>query len=208
VSELRALLLYETILREFQKSLTDPRFGLEAALESGLGYLTSRLRLINVSLFWWDPLRNCLSMEYAIHAGTLLEGEEEVLIDQDNPLWKLVQERKPVVVSDRRPWVAYLPLTQDDIFVGAVRLERPTPLPRGKILETLPRYGSTVNEVGRDHPLLMDIADIISLKLHEINRDGSHRKKQLYLQAGTEVAAAVIETPVKSRIGAPRIRRE
>jgi diguanylate cyclase (GGDEF)-like protein len=191
----RALLLYETILREFQKNLADAHQGIEGALESGLGYLTSRLRLTNVGLFWWDPIRNSMVMEYAIHAGALLEGEEEVAVEPDSPLWKLIRERKPIVVSEKRPWIAYLPLTQDDNFVGAVRLERDMPLPRGKILSPLPRFTHPHDEAARDYPLLEDIADILSVKLHEINRDERHRKKQQYLQAGTEVAAAVIETP-------------
>jgi diguanylate cyclase (GGDEF)-like protein len=195
VTAFRALLVYESILREFQTHFADTSHGLETVLESGLGFLTARLKLSNVGIFWWDPQRNSLQMEYAIHAGTLLEGEEEILIAPNTPLWSLVRDKKPIVFSSKSPWVAFIPLTEDDNFVGAVRIERKTALPRGKVLASLPRFSTLDSTATRDVPFLEDIADILSLKLQEISREEAHRKKAQYLQAGTEVAAAVIETP-------------
>src|SRR5689334_23017712 len=152
MSQYKALLVYESILREFQTRFSDTSQGLETVLESGLGFLMSRLKLINVGIFWWDPQRNSLQMEYTIHGGTLLEGEEEILIEPESPLWKLVRDKKPVVYSVRSPWVAFIPLTQDETFVGAVRIERKTALPLGKVLSSLPRFSSQNASDERDVP--------------------------------------------------------
>ncbi len=195
MSSFRALLVYESILREFQTRFSDTSRGLESVLESGLGFLTARLKLSNVGIFWWDQQRSSLQMEYAIYDGTLLEGEEEIIIESSSPLWSLVRDKKPIVFSKRRPWVAFIPLTQDGAFVGAVRIERKMALPRGKVLASLPRYTTNESSPVSDVPFLQDIADILSLKLQEIQREENHRKKHQYLQAGTEVAAAVIATP-------------
>jgi len=193
MTALRALLAYESLLREFQSCLSDSSADLEVTLESGLGFLSSKLKLDSVSFFWWNPNRNCLEMEYAIHAGTLMEGEEEILIEPDSQLRALIRDRKPVVISQRRPWVAFLPIHSDDFLIGAMRIERRTPMPLGKVLLSLPRLAQKGEE--RTLPLLEDISDILSTKLQQLFRDETHRTKQLYLQSGAEVAAAVIETP-------------
>src|SRR5258706_5125155 len=124
MTALRALLTYEEILRNFQRNLSDVSGGIESTLESGLGYLMTKLKIINVGLFWWDAQTNKLDMEYAIHAGTLMEGEEEISIDEESPLAALVKEKKPVVISHRKPWIAYIPLCSEDAVVGAIRIER------------------------------------------------------------------------------------
>src|SRR5688572_20745487 len=110
MSSLRALLAYEDLLRRFQNQLANSPLGLEGTLEYGLEYLITRLRLQNVGLFWYDAQRNCLSMQYVLHQGALMEGEEEIIIDTASPLYPLLDERRPVVVSSKKPWAAFIPL--------------------------------------------------------------------------------------------------
>lgn len=191
----RALHAYEELLREFQGQMAPTHAGLEETLVSGFGYLMSRLRLENVSLFWWEEDRGCLRMQYALHAETLMEGEEEISVEPESPLWKLVADREPVVLSAGRPWVAYIPLRSSDALIGAVRIERSRPLPLGRVLKKLPALQTQERPSSREYPLMEDIADILSSRLREVFRDRKHREKAQYLRAGTDVAAAIVETP-------------
>jgi len=191
----RALLIYEDLLRRFQNQMTSTQLGVEGAFESGFGYLSSRLKLENAALFWWDPQRHCLSMQYALHDGALMEGEEEIVIDDASPLRPLVEQRKPVVVSTGRPWAAFVPLHIGVELLGAVRIERTHPLPRGKVLQSLPPLNPQAGPGGRIYPFLEDIADVFSIRFHQLMRDEKHKKRTQVLQAGSEVATAVFERP-------------
>ncbi len=191
----RALLLYEELLRKFQNQLGSTHLGVEGAFESGFGYLSSRLKLENAALFWWDPQRNCLSMQYALHDGALMEGEEEIIVDETSPLRPLVEERKPVVVSARQPWVAFIPLHMGVELLGAIRIERAHPLPRGKVLMPLSSLNPKNGSKERIYPFLEDIADVFSVRFHQLTRDEKHRRRTQVLQAGSEVATAVFERP-------------
>jgi diguanylate cyclase (GGDEF)-like protein len=196
MTALRALLAYEDLLRKFQNQLTNSPLGLEGTLEYGLEYLISRLRLRNVSLFWWDPQRNCLSMQYVLHQGALMEGEEEIIVDAGSPLFPLLDERRPVVISKKKPWTAFIPLRSGSDLVGAVRFERQTPFPMGKVMMPLsPMIANPGTQPRRTYPLLEDIADILSIKIQQLTRDEKHRKRAQYLQAASEVATAVFERP-------------
>lgn len=191
----RALLIYEDLLRRFQNQLANSPFGIEGTLELGFGYLASRLKLTNVGLFWWDPQRNSFSMQYVLHQGSLMEGEEEIIVDSQSPLFSLVSERRPVVVSTKKPWVAYIPIQSGVELIGAVRIERKCPLPKGIVTMALPPLMAQNVNRKRSFPLLEDIADILSIKMHQLKRDEKHRKRTQYLQAASEVAAAVFERP-------------
>ncbi|MCG3204691.1 MAG: hypothetical protein KCHDKBKB_01406 [Elusimicrobia bacterium] len=191
----RALLLYEDLLRGFQNHLTSSQLDVEAAFESGFGYLCSRLKLEQASLFWWDPQRRCLSMQYALRAGALMEGEEEIIIDESSPLRFLIEERKPVVVSEKKPWAAFIPLHVGVDFMGAIRIERSHKLPQGKVLSPLPPLHSEKRGIQRKYPLLEDIADLFSIRFFQLTRDEKHKKRTQVLQAGSEVATAVFERP-------------
>lgn len=195
MSQYRAFLLYEELLRRFQNQLASAQLGVEGAFEAGFGYLSSRLKLENVALFWWDPQRHCLSMQYALHDGALMEGEEEIIVDDTSPLRPLIELRKPVVVSERRPWAAFIPLHVGTEFMGAIRIERAHPLPKGKILSPLPPINPKNGGSLRLYPFLEDIADVFSVRFHQLTRDEKHKKRAQVLQAGSEVATAVFERP-------------
>ena len=196
MTALRALLAYEDLLRRFQNQLAHSPLGLEGTLEYGLEYLINRLRLQNVGLFWWDAQRNCLSMQYVLHQGLLMEGEEEIIVDSASPLFPLLNERRPVVVSAKKPWSAFIPLRAGADLIGAVRIERATPLPKGAVMMSLtPVIAQPGQPSKRQYPLLEDIADILSLKIQQLARDEKHRKRTQYLQAASEVATAVFERP-------------
>lgn len=190
----RALYLYEELLREFQRRMNMPG-GFEETIETGLGYLMARLKLDHVGVYWWNKSRNCFQMQYALHAGTLMEGEEEIFLEPHGFLWDFTQAAKPIVLSSKKPWVAYLPITAGHELIGAVRFQRHLPLPRGAVLYALPSLRLQEQPTTRDYPLLEDIGDILSAKLQEIFREQKQKKKELYLRAGTEVATAVVETP-------------
>jgi diguanylate cyclase (GGDEF)-like protein len=194
MTALHALFTYQELLREFQRYLSAP-LSLEETLEAGLGYLMKRFHLDNVGIFWWDKDRHCLQMQYSLFDGILMEGEEEILIQPDGPLRALVTGEGPVIVSLRRPWVAYVPIMSGDEFIGAVRLQRQLPLPRGAVLAGLPPVREPRVERERFYPLLEDIGDILSNKLQEIFREKKHRKKEQYFLAGSDVATAVVEMP-------------
>lgn len=195
MSDFKELLSYEEILRGFQRSLTNSHIGIEGALESGFGFLASKLQFDNLGLFWWDPEQRCFEMQYGFHQNTLMESEEEIGVEPSSPLWELVIDHHPVIVSESSPWIAYLPLVAQSKVVGAVRVQRAAPLPNGQILSTLPRIAVEESQDARRYPFLEDLSDILSIKIQELNRDASHRKKAQYLQAGTEVASGVVETP-------------
>lgn len=190
----RGLLLYEDILRKFQNQLANSPHGLEGTLELAFTYLASSLKLDNVGLFWWDSQRNCFSMQYVLHEGALLEGEEDIVVDSQSPLKALVYDRRPVVVSSKKPWVAYIPIQSGSELIGAVRFERKVPLPKGLAMMKLPPLLAQ-NPRPRFYPLLEDIADILSMKVNQLTRDDKHRKRTQYLQAASEVASAVFERP-------------
>jgi diguanylate cyclase (GGDEF)-like protein len=194
MTALRALIAYEELLREFQRHLSAP-LGFEETLESGLGYLMQRLRLQNVGLFWWDKNRSILQMQYSFQDGALMEGEEEILIEQNGALADLLTGERPVIISSRRPWIAYLPIHSGKKFIGAVRLQRPLPLPKGAVLYGLPSLRTSEETRERVYPLLEDLGDILSNKLQEIFREKRHRKKEQAFQAGADVASAVVEMP-------------
>lgn len=194
MTALRALLIYEEILRRFQNQLSNSPHGIEGTLELGFSYLASRLKLSNVGLFWWDAQRNCFSMQYVLHEGALMEGEEDIVVDAQSPLQPLVYERRPVVISARKPWVAYIPIQSGAELIGAVRIERNCPLPKGIIMMGLSPLMAQ-NTRTRTFPLLEDIADILSIKMNQLTRDEKHRKRTQYLQAASEVASAVFERP-------------
>lgn len=195
-TSLRALLAYQDLLRRFQNQLANSPLGLEGTLEYGLEYLITRLRLQNVGLFWWDAQRNCLSMQYVLHQGLLMEGEEEIIVDSASPLFPLLDERRPVIVRAKKPWAAFIPLRAGSELIGAVRIERATPLPKGKVMMSLtPVIAQSGTPATRNYPLLEDIADILSLKIQQLARDEKHRKRTQYLQAASEVATAVFERP-------------
>ena len=195
MSAYQALILYEDTLRGFQNHLSDGEGDRVTALESGFGYLRSRLRIHSAALYWWNDRKKSLVLQYEFREGTIMEGEEEMRIQPQTPLWALVQEQVPVVISPRKPWVAYMPLCQNNQLIGAVRLERHHRLPNGRVLENLPRFHSKAPRSKKDFPFLDDVADILSFKLQDINRDTNHKKQTQYLKAGSEVAAAVVETP-------------
>lgn len=194
MTALRALLTYEDLLRRFQNQLANAPLGLEGTLEHGLEYLIGRLRLKNVSLFWWDSQRNSLSMQYVIHEGALMEGEEEIAIDATSPLYPLLNERRPVIVSKKKPWAAFIPLHAGSELIGALRIERATPLPKGSVMMGLTPLVAQPG-ASRRYPLLEDIADIMSLKIQQLTRDEKQEKRAQYLQAASEVATAVFERP-------------
>lgn len=195
MSAKRALLVYTDLLRRFQNHLTNAPLGIEGTFEAGFGYLMNRLHLENVGLFWWDPQRRTLSMQYALHAGSLMEGEEEIIVDEESPLQALVQDRYPVVVSSKQPWAAFIPLQAGSDLVGAVRFERCHSLPKGKVLLPLSPWISHSMPRERNFPLLEDIADIASIHMQQLARDKKHRKRARFLQAGSEVATAVFQRP-------------
>jgi len=194
MSRLTALHAYATLLREFMGKMQNSKV-LEGILELGLGYLMTRFSLQNVSIFWWDEETQCLRMQYQLFNGTLIEGEETVLVDMASPLQELIQNREPVVVSKTRPWVAFLPLGTKDQFFGAIRLQRKISMPRGAALATLPPYGVSREERERNYPLLEDISAILSDKLQNVIREKKHQKKERYFKAGTEISTAVVEVP-------------
>lgn len=194
MTALLALVTYQELLREFQKQLSAP-LRLEETLEAGLGYLMKRLHLDNVGIFWWDRDRQSLQMQYSLFDGILMEGDEEILIHPTSPLRGLLLEDEPVIVSLRRPWIAYIPIQSGNEFIGAVRLQRQLPLPRGAVLSGLPAIREQRSSNERLYPLLEDIGDILSNKLQEIFRENKHRKKEQYFKAGADVATAVVEMP-------------
>ncbi|MCB4756052.1 MAG: sensor domain-containing diguanylate cyclase [Elusimicrobia bacterium] len=191
---LRALIIYEELLREFLGELSRA-VGLEESLELGLGYLSRRLRLENAALFWWDDSRQALTMQYVFQDDTLMEGEEEILVNASSQLHMLIQELRPVIVSKGTPWLVYLPLTSKGTLIGALRLTRKRPIPRGRVLEKLPPLRAQRRSAIREYPLLEDVSNILSTKLQEVFHEQTHRKKEEYFQAGAEVATAVMETP-------------
>jgi len=195
MTALRALLAYSELLRKFQNHLTVSSLGLEETFEAGFGHLMERLRLDTVGLFWWDPQRHAFSMQYVLHEGALMEGEEEIIVDDQSPLRQLVDEHRPVVVSDKKPWAAFIPLKMGSELTGAVRLQRTLPLSKGKVLRELSSWISQATPHQREYPLLEDIADIASMRLQQLMRDEKHRKRTRFLQAGSEVATAVFERP-------------
>lgn len=190
----RSLLIYEEILRKFQNQLVNAPNGIEGALEVGFAYLSKQLHLENVGLFWWDAQRSCFSMQYVLHEGSLMEGDEDIVIDAQSPLQSLVVGRRPVIVSHKRPWVAYIPIQSGSELMGAVRLERKIPLPKGLPMMSLPPLLSKESRP-RMFPLLEDIADILSMKMNQLARDEKYTKRTRYLQAASEVASAVFERP-------------
>ncbi len=195
MTAVRALLAYEELLRRFQNQLTSTNLGLEGAFEAGFGYLASRLRLDHAGLFWWDPQRHSMTMQYLLSQGSLMEGEEEIIVDEMSPLRTLVEERRPIVVSQNKPWAAYIPLQVGADLMGAVRLQRSHPLPKGKVLMPLSPIVAPSVSSQRRYPLLEDIADIVSVRFFQLTRDEKHRKRTQVLQAGSEVATAVFERP-------------
>jgi diguanylate cyclase (GGDEF)-like protein len=195
VSATKALMAFEELLRRFQNQLNNAPGGVEATFEAAFGFLMTRLRLENVALFWWDPQRHTLSMQCSLNEGGLMEGEEEVIVDAGSPLRLLVEEKRPVVVANKRPWVAYIPLQNGSEFAGAIRLQRHHPLPQGRVMKTLPPMSAPINGRERRYPLLEDLSALVSVRLHQLTRDEKHRKRMQYLQAGSEVASAVFERP-------------
>jgi diguanylate cyclase (GGDEF)-like protein len=192
---LKALTAYEEVLRRFQNQLTNAPQGMEATFEAAFGFLMDRLKLENVALFWWDPQRHTLSMQYALNEEALMEGEEEIIVDEKSPLRILVEEKRPVIVAHKRPWVAYIPIQNGSEFAGAIRLQRHHPLPQGRVMKKLPPLAAPLNGHVRHHPLLEDLSALVSVRLHQLTRDEKHRKRMQYLQAGSEVASAVFERP-------------
>jgi len=190
----RALVIYEKLLRGFQQKMTGPNGELERTLESGFGFLMKELHLTRVSLLWWEPERKSFSVKYAFEQDTLMESEEEIILEGDNPLWNLVREGQPVVVSPRKPWTAYVPLHLHGEIKGAVKFERKIPLPRAALLKSFPRINPGRAST-REYPFLEDLADILSRRIQELTVGEEQSKKTRYLQAGTEVAHGVVETP-------------
>lgn len=195
MTALRALITYDDLMRRFHHQLLTAPMGVEGALEYGFGFLVHRLRLQNVGLFWWDAQRRSLTMQYTLVEGELMEGEEEIIVDDISPLKDLVNDRKPVIISKKKPWVAFLPLQSGSEFVGALRIERAHPLPKGKILQSMTPILGKKPSADRVFPFLEDIADIFSLRLGQLKTDERHQKRTQYLQASAEVATAVFERP-------------
>src|SRR5258708_7855924 len=124
MSAYKALLAYESLLRHFQHELASSSLDIEGTIENGVGTLMTRLKLENVGLFWWDPQRKVFSMQYVLFEGTLMEGEEEIAVDLQSPhspLRALVEDCQPVVVSEKKPWVAFIPLRAGPELIGAIR---------------------------------------------------------------------------------------
>lgn len=190
----KALAIYVDLLRRFQNELSNSPSDIEGTLEGGLGYLMDRLRLQNACLFWWDSQRQLLSMQYTLQDGLLMEGEEEIQVNPSSALDKLVHSREPVILSIKKPWVAFIPLIAGSEVIGAIRLQRPRPLVRGRAIKELPAYiGSQTST--RSYPLLEDIASVLSLRLQHLRTDEKHQKRTRYLRASSEVATAVFERP-------------
>lgn len=185
---------FSELLREFSRRLKSTR-GIEDALESGFGYLMSRFHMDSVALFWWTNETRCLRMQYVFHQGTLMEGEEEILIESHGNLSPLVDQHVPIVVSEKSPWVAYIPLMQNNELIGAIRIQRERPLPRGLALENLPSIDPHKLTRSKEFAFLEDIADILSYKIQDLFQDQGHRKKEMYFLAGSEIATAVVEMP-------------
>jgi len=193
MSAYRALLVYEELLRKFQSELASDGMDPTSALEAGFSYLIAKLNLQSLSLFWWDKTRSTLVMEYEYREEIFMKGEDELLVNDQSRLWPLIQNKMPVVVSEKNPWVAYIPMWEEDRFCGAIRIQRKRILPRGKVLGPLPRFQSKTAQ-GNGYPLMEDISDILSVKLQQITREINQRKQTQYLKAASDVAAAVVET--------------
>lgn len=191
----RALWRYEEFLREFQNRLDGDHNDFPKAIEQGFGYLLNKLNLSSVALFWWEPRTKRLTMKYAFREGILMEGEEEIEVTPESDLWPMVVEGMPIVVSRTKPWMAYIPVFSNNHLAGAIRVERKHRLPRGKVLKDLPRFIANGHRTRGDHPLLEDVGDILSGKIEGLTRETNHQNRAQYLQAGSEVAAAVVETP-------------
>lgn len=194
MSALKALMAYEQLLRNFQNQLTNAPQGVEATFEAAFGYLMQRLKLENVALFWWDPQRHTFVMQYALDEQVLMEGEEEIIVDEKSPLRVLVEEKRAVVVSSKRPWIAFIPIYNGSECAGAIRLQRHHPLPQGRVLKTLSPLSYPLSG-HRQYPLLEDLSALVSVRLYQQTRDEKYRKRMQYLQAGSEVASAVFERP-------------
>ncbi|MFN0118554.1 MAG: GGDEF domain-containing protein [Elusimicrobiota bacterium] len=195
MSQFRALTMFESLLRNFQNQLNQSSENIESMFQGGMGYLSDRLNLSSVSIFWWVPQKKTMVMQYILHEGALYEGEEEIIIGQNSLLAPLVFERKPVVISSKRPWVAFIPLQSGAELIGALQIERPHALASGKILGHLPSFYGKRRNGARDFPLLEDIGEIISTKLIQLHKEDKNKKRAQFLKAGSEVASAVFERP-------------
>ncbi len=195
MNKYRALLTYGNFLRGLRKTVAGPDLSLDDALESAFAYLFSNLRLQNVGLLWWDAPQNSLKLQGTFYSGSMMEGEEEIMVTPASPLQDLVRDRVPVIVSPKKPWVAYLPLHTGDRLIGAIRLVRGQALPRGKVLSRMSTLYGSHRPPDRRYPLLEDLADILSYVIQRLVEDKKHHKKERYFQAGSEVAAAIFERP-------------
>lgn len=195
MTALRAIQKYEEILRGFQNRLSRRGTDTAGVLELGFGFLFKKLNLQGLAVFWWNADSSTLQMQYAFRDGILMEGEEEIEVHSHSAFWPLVQEQVPVVTSQKRPWISYIPLVTDKKLIGAVRLERKHILPQGRILRRLPRIHPNESRGDIEFPILEDVADILSNKIQELVREDNHQKRALYLKAGSEVAVAVVERP-------------
>lgn len=194
MSEIKSLKIYTEIFRMFQGKLAAAPANVEVVLEKAVGWLMRRMRIDTVSLYWWDESSNTLNLEYQLHEGSLLEGEEVIVLEESSVLQSLVLDGEPVVVSERKPWVAFVPLHNGAGLIGALRIERQHPLPRGSVLKDLPSFILPTGKT-RNFPLLEDIASLLSVKLQQLFKEKDHKKKAQYLQAGVEVMRAVSERP-------------
>jgi diguanylate cyclase (GGDEF)-like protein len=195
MSRYKALSAYERLLRGLHKSLTIPYGSVEDMLEAGFEYMVSRLHLERIGLFRWDEKTSCMHSTYAFHANMLMEAEDDILVDSGSPLWPLIKDAKPVVMSSKSPWVAYVPLMEHGRCTGAVCLERKRPMPKGSVLSTIPRFQFQASIQKREFPFLEDIGDILSTKLHDVLAAEQQRKEARYFQAAVEVAQGVVEAP-------------
>jgi diguanylate cyclase (GGDEF)-like protein len=194
MSLFQALHAFDEFVREIWRRVANAR-SLEETLELGFGYTMGRFRMQDMALYWWDPEKRSLVMQYLYQGGTLMEGEEEIVVEPGGALWDLMANRKPVVVSPNKPWVAFVPLYDGEKLMGAVRLTRSHPLPRGRVLEALPGVDPGHHQRNPGFGFLEDLGAIFKLKLQFLFREQSHLVKEQYFQAGTEIATAVVEMP-------------
>lgn len=152
---------------------------LEEALERSLWQLFYDLSYDRAMIFFFDQEKMVLQTKQMMQLGEVLEGEEEIVLPPDSPLYELIVDRKRDYWYEKQEYALYLPLVNAGRTLGMIRIDNGI---KKKVIAV------------SEYVLLTDFANELASGLEKIRVQEENQKQVKRLLTFSEISTAIISS--------------
>ncbi|MFH1282486.1 MAG: sensor domain-containing diguanylate cyclase [bacterium] len=167
------------VLRIISTELKALHVGLDGVLQHALKIIFKDLGYEGASIFLWIKGTHKLKMKKMVYRNEILQGEEEIDLEEGNPLYQLYSRRRTYVYFDRPKPTYYFALQKGQEFIGMLRIDRW-------------EKGRKLND--SDVDLLLTFVEELSGTIFNVRLLQENQENLKMLQASSEISAAIIST--------------